>query len=349
MSAASGFYIQFGENGISVSTDAPPDELLNEYRLEHRVDKGHSLICLPKDYTVIDLETTGLSPRHDEIIELAAIRVRDGEVVDSYQQLVKPKIEIPGFITSITHITNEMVADAPSIADALPGYLDFIGSDVVVGHNVSFDVNFLFDNSVSVLGSIFQNDYVNTVRVAKRLVKLPHYRLADLCEYYGISRDNAHRALADCQMTNELVKRFKDKCKELGFDELHIGWLEEHRCEKRYEHHYLNARMIESQIPEEEIDKTHPLYGKKVVFTGALVRFKRQDAMQLVVNLGGINQNGVTKETDFLVLGNNDYCSTIKDGKSSKQKKAEEYMLKGTGISIMDEQTFYDMVEAGDD
>ena len=71
--------------------------------------------------------------------------------------------------------------------------------------------------------------------------------------------------------------------------------------------------------------------------------------MQLVANLGAINQNSVTKDTDYLVLGNNDNCRTIKDGKSCKQKKAEEYMLKGTGVSIMDEQTFYDMVEAGDD
>jgi DNA polymerase-3 subunit epsilon len=150
-------------------------------------------------------------------------------------------------------------------------------------------------------------------------------------------------------MTHELVKKLKEKCEEIGCDQLQIQWMEEHRCERRYVHHHIDARMIECQIPEDEIDKAHPLYGKKVVFTGALVRFKRDAAMQLVANLGGINQNGVTKETDFLVLGNNDYCRTIKDGKSSKQKKAEEYMLKGTGISIMDEQTFYDMIEAGDD
>ena len=321
----------------------------NEYRLEHRLDKGRSLVCLPKDYTVIDLETTGLSPRCDEIIELAAIRVRDGEIADSYQRLVKPKEGISDIISSITHITNEMVAEAPPIEDVLSGYIDFIGSDVVVGHNVSFDVNFLFDNCVSIFGNVFTNDYINTVRVAKRLLDLPHYRLSDLCEYFGISRENAHRALADCQMTHELVKKLKEKCEEIGCDQLQIQWMEEHRCERRYVHHHIDARMIECQIPEDEIDKAHPLYGKKVVFTGALVRFKRDAAMQLVANLGGINQNGVTKETDFLVLGNNDYCRAIKDGKSSKQKKAEEYMRKGTGISIMDEQTFYDMIEAGDD
>ena len=318
-----------------------------EYRLEHRIDKGHSLVCLPKDYTVIDLETTGLSPRCDEIIELAAIRVRDGEIQDSYQQLVKPMGGISEFISSITNITNEMVADAPNIEDVLSEYLGFIGSDVVVGHNVCFDVNFIFDNCAFILGNAFTNNYINTVRVAKRLIDLPHYRLSDLCAYFGISRENAHRALADCQMTHELVRKLREKCEEIGCSDLEIRWMEEHKCEKRHVH--IDARMIESQIPEEEIDKTHPLYGKSVVFTGALVRFKRQAAMQLVANLGGINQNNVTKETDFLVLGNNDYCRTIKDGKSSKQKKAEEYMLKGTGISIMDEQTFYDMVEAGDD
>ena len=319
----------------------------NEYRLEHRVDKGRSLVCLPNDYTVIDLETTGLSPRCDEIIELAAIRVRNGEIQDSYQQLVKPKVRISDIISSITNITNEMVADAPNIEDVLAGYLEFIGSDVVVGHNVCFDVNFIFDNCVSIFGNTFTNDYINTVRIAKRLLDLPHYRLSDLCAYFGISRDNAHRALADCRMTHELVGRLKAKCDEIGGSKLEIQWMDEHRSEKKFVH--IDARMIESKIPDDEIDKTHPLYGKRIVFTGALVRFKREAAMQLVANLGGINQNGVTKETDYLVLGNNDYCRTIKDGKSSKQKKAEEYMLKGTGISIMDEQTFYDMVEAGDD
>lgn len=314
----------------------------DEYRLAHRIDKGHSLLCLPNDYTVIDLETTGLSPRCDEIIELAAIKVRCGEVQNEFQQLVRPRNCIPDLISSITHISNEMVADAPVIEDSLGEYLDFIGTDVVVGHNVCFDVNFIYDNCANVFGCGFTNDYVNTVRIAKRLLDLPHYRLLDLCKYYGINVENAHRALADCRMTHALLGKLKEKCKEIGGTDLELRWMKEHKCEKRFLN--IDARLIESQIPIDEIDKTHPLYGKNIVFTGTLVRYKRKDAMQLVANLGCNNQNSVTRDTDYLVLGNNDYCRTIKDGKSSKQKKAEEYMLKGTGIRIVDEQTFYDMV-----
>ena len=76
-----------------------------------------------------------------------------------------------------------------------------------------------------------------------------------------------------------------------------------------------------------------PLYGRVVVFTGALEKMTRKEAMQLVADLGGINADSVTKKTNFLVLGNNDLCSSIKDGKSSKHKKAEKYILGGADLS----------------
>lgn len=320
---------------------------MTDYEVANRIGKGHSLIDIPSDYTVIDLETTGLSPRCDEIIELAALRVRNDEVVDSFQQLVKPEHDIDGFITSLTGITNEMVANAPCIQSVLPDFISFVRDDIVVGHNVSFDVNFIFDNMVSFFGKPFGNDYINTIRIAKRLVALPHYRLSDLCGHFAICVKDAHRALADCHMTHALFCALKSIFKATGNNVSELFFLPGHRSARTYRH--IDARLISCQISADEIDKDNPIYGKYVVFTGALEKFKRSEAMQLVANLGGINQNGVTKATDYLVLGNNDYCATIKDGKSSKQKKAEEYMLKGTGIAIMDEKTFYDMVSAGDD
>ena len=81
-----------------------------------------------------------------------------------------------------------------------------------------------------------------------------------------------------------------------------------------------------------------------VCFTGTLEKFPRKEALQIVTNLGGIPTDSVTRNTNILVLGNNDYCSSIKDGKSSKQKKAEELILKGHDIIIVSEKSFYDML-----
>ena len=309
---------------------------------ELRRDCGRSIVSLPLDYTVVDLETTGLSPYYDEIIEMAAVRVRSGKAVETYQQLVKPQRPISEFITELTSITDEMVADAPSVWDALPGFLDFIGGDLIVGHNVGFDVRFIFNNSGEHLQRPFTNDYINTMRIARKAgLGLRNYRLDTLCDVFGIDSTNHHRALADCERTHVLFEKFR----ELFPSEEHLqGLFVRHydgkgRCCPR-----INPRMIESEVPESEIDKDNPLYGKTVVFTGALEKYPRSQAMQLVANLGGKNANTVTKATDFLVLGCNDYCPTIKDGKSSKHKKAEEYARKGTGISIIDERTFYDIV-----
>ena len=104
----------------------------------------------------------------------------------------------------------------------------------------------------------------------------------------------------------------------------------------------LDARDIVTS--NAEFDETHPLFDKLCVFTGTLEKMARKDAMQAVVDLGGKVANSVTKKTNYLILGNNDYCSTIKDGKSSKQKKAESLKLAGNDIEIISENVFYDMI-----
>jgi len=91
-------------------------------------------------------------------------------------------------------------------------------------------------------------------------------------------------------------------------------------------------------------DETTSVFGKTFVFTGVLQRMIRKDAMQLVADLGGICGDGVTAKTNYLVLGNNDYCSSIKDGKSSKHKKAEKYKAAGLDIEIISENVFYEMI-----
>ena len=111
---------------------------------------------------------------------------------------------------------------------------------------------------------------------------------------------------------------------------------------KSNSHKGISAKEITTE--KTEFDETHPLFEKVCVFTGTLEKMQRKEAMQLVADFGGVPGDSVTKKTNYLILGNNDYCKTIKDGKSSKQKKAEKMILDGADLQIIPEAVFYDIV-----
>lgn len=303
-----------------------------------RKHKGKSLIALPSDFTVVDLETTGYSPEYNEIIEIAAIKCRGFQVVDEFSYLVKPRFPVDDFVSELTGITNEMLSSARSTSDVLPEFVDFIGNDVIIAHNANFDVNFIYDNLLSICNAFFINDFVDTMRFSRLLHKdQKHHRLSDLCEYYGIVNDSAHRSLSDC--------RAALACYSQMIDEINASYssIDDIIPKRKYsKRSYLHASDISATSLEQ--DENSPLYGKVCVFTGALEKMIRREAMQCVVNIGGLVADSVTKKTNFLILGNNDYCTSIKDGKSSKQKKAEKLKLQGHDIEIIPENVFYDML-----
>lgn len=310
------------------------------FRIE-RPHKGESLITFLHDFVVLDIETTGYMPMFDEIIEIGCIRVRCLEAVDTFHTLIKPKHEINDFIVNLTGITNEMVAGAPSIQDVLPDLKEFIAYDIIVGHNVNFDVNFLYDAFRDFLQIPLSNDFIDTLRFSRRMFpSLPHHRLQDMVSYFCINSPGEHRSLFDCESTLACYLHLLDAASESGDIEAYLKSLYKPKTHKPGRS--LDLRTI---IPESaEVDPDHPLFGKHCVFTGALEKMTRAQAAQIVTNIGGICDNGVTKNTNYLILGNNDYCKTIKDGKSAKQKKAEQYKLDGYDIEIIPEEVFYDLV-----
>lgn len=158
---------------------------------------GDAVIGFPDDYTVLDLETTGLNPSTDLIIEFAAVRVRNGKAVDTFQSLCDPGFPIPPQIEMITGITNEMVRSAPNPRSVLPDFLEFVGDDFVVGHNVLFDVRFIAASNGN-----FRNTYIDTMKIFRKLhPKLLHHRLSDMVDFYAQHNESAHRALSDCYAT----------------------------------------------------------------------------------------------------------------------------------------------------
>ena len=163
---------------------------------------------IPQEFVVVDIETTGLKPAGAEIIEVAAVKVKNGEIVDVFQALIRPEYGIPAFITNFTGITEEMVESAPHIAEILLPFCEFIDQLPIVGHNVQFDLNFLNHNTKQYFGHVIKNPSIDTLALARKSVKdTKNHKLETLAHYFGIDASNNHRALKDVYMTLDLYEK----------------------------------------------------------------------------------------------------------------------------------------------
>ncbi len=174
---------------------------------------GKKLNTPVEDYVIFDLETTGVDVNTDEVIEISAIRVRAGEPVEEFSTLVNPGRPIPFNATQINGITDEMVSDAPEFSKAFKDFLDFVGNDVLVGHNIHrFDLKFLNRAAELYWGKTIGNDHIDTLGLAQvYLPDLRHHKLTDLADHYGISTAGAHRALNDCLMDQKVFELLKNE------------------------------------------------------------------------------------------------------------------------------------------
>lgn len=179
--------------------------------------KGKRLAKYLPDYVVFDLETTGISTAYDEVVEISAVSVRAGKIVNEFSTLVNPGRPIPRAASRVNGITDEMVKAAPCFEEALGIFLDFAGNDVLVGHNIhTFDMKFLYRDAQRFFGEVPDNDYVDTLQLARRcLPQLPAYKLVDLADFYGISPEGAHRALNDCRMNQQVFEHLGEEYRKL--------------------------------------------------------------------------------------------------------------------------------------
>lgn len=157
------------------------------------------------NYISLDLETTGLNPKTDKIIEIGAIRVENGVCKNSFESFVNPGRKLEEKITELTGIEDKDLADAPEIMEALPRLLEFAGDLPLLGHSVLFDYSFVKKAAVN-QGLTFERKGVDTLKIARKyLSELPHRSLDYLCKHYQIPH-HAHRALADAKATIALYE-----------------------------------------------------------------------------------------------------------------------------------------------
>ncbi|HEY1989178.1 MAG TPA: exonuclease domain-containing protein [Acidimicrobiales bacterium] len=169
-------------------------------------------------FVVLDVETTGGSPTGSSLTEVAAARYRGGEMLGTYQTLVKPDERIPPFITALTGINDLMVADVPTTGAMLPSFLEFLGGAVIVGHNVRFDLSFLNHALVSTGRDRLQNATVDTLALARRLVRdmVPNCKLGTLADSLDLSHRPSHRALNDVLATGDLLHNLLERAGSFG-------------------------------------------------------------------------------------------------------------------------------------
>lgn len=337
-----------------------------------REHKGVSLIDFPNEYVCVDVETTDFDFQSGEIIEIAALFVQDGVVCDKFVSLVKPTNShapitfgtlrklgyqsfsdlpydkfselsdsnlIPVYIQELTGITNEMLQTAPSETVVIPQFYDFVGDHILVGHNIHFDIDFLYD-ACQKCGLTLKNNFIDMLRISKKaLPEMKHHRLADVATHFGISQDTIHRAEADAVTTIACFYALK------GFI-LSTKTIDEFRLEFKSTKRKDYQDRLKAVVPSsQECDKTNPIFGKVVVFTGTLSSMSRKAAFQVVADLGGHPEDSITKRTNFLVVGEEEFAAAKKEGSSKKMKKAEAYREKGADITIMDESTFFQMIQ----
>ena len=321
------------------------------------------------DYTVIDIETTGLDARSSGITELAAVRVRGDEIVSRFQELANPGVRIPRFIEEKTHITNEMVCCARPMRDVLLSFLDFVEQDVLVGYNIDrFDKLFISEKAQRELGVCFEPMTCDVFPLARRAFRgeLSSFRLDALREAFGIETEGAHRALKDCCDTFFIYRQIRERL--TGSSSL--SNVLPYSCRRRsstgrsWECVALSGDMLirdqeimrwipsgfspvlKPYIPTDYKErwsfvKRHPfqtLAGSIVSITGSSPKMPRLTAENVVERLGATLKPSTTRVCDF--------CIVLAGDSSGKIAAAQRWQEKGSPIRIIDVQEFIGLIKA---
>lgn len=186
------------------------------------VDDLKNLVINPKgqdlntEYIVFDIETTGLSQKKNKIIEIGAVKVKDGEEIDRFSEFINPEGPIPYSIEQLTSITDEMVMHAPTVDVILPKFLEFCGDDIVVAHNAAFDTGFIKKNAKD-LGMKFDNTIMDTMTLSHVLLpELGKFTLDRVCKALNVKNEHHHRAVDDANATAKIFVKLYEMLVERG-------------------------------------------------------------------------------------------------------------------------------------
>lgn len=194
---------------------------------------------IPDTYCVFDLETTGFNPKLEKITEIAVCKVRNGEIIDEFSTFVNPEKSIPKNVQELTHITDDMVKDAPTIEEILPKFLEFTKDTILVAHNAKFDISFI-SHFAKELKLEFKPKVMDTLVIARELyTSVENHKLGTLAEFLGITLEGAHRAINDTRATAKVFLRMLEDAKKKGINELGYMYSEIEEDSKKLPYYHI--------------------------------------------------------------------------------------------------------------
>lgn len=299
----------------------------SEDKLRH---KGKEIVDFLSDYTLIDIETTGLSPFRDRVTELGGIKVRNGKVVDKYSHLIKypQKNTVPAFITKLNGITQEMIEkDGIPVKKAIHDFREFIGEDIIIGYNINFDLNFVYDLAKKYGEPELNNNYVDVLRLARVFYpKERHNRLLDCMQRIGIAEVEQHRGLDDSLDTKKVYDYFKENFA----DEM----LTTAKSKVK------NFDLVNDKLQAWDLGFRNPLNLKKVVLSGN-PHFDIIEMKQVINNMNGQIQDEVNSDTNYLIMGDHDFFRHDNEDLEA----ARQYIKNGAKIKRLSESFFLSMLD----
>lgn len=306
------------------------------------------------NFIAIDFEAANRFKR-DSICEVALVVVENGEIAQKVTSLIQP----PGnsynqFNTDIHGITALDTEDAPTFDQFYRGHQDLFELYPLIAHNASYDMSQLRFTLDSYGIDYPSQDYLCTYVLAKKhLTDLLTYKLNDIADYYGVQH-GAHRALEDATCTAlvavELLKSMNinslDDVSAHGIltGRLYPGGYDACRVKPTTTSYPTSKKISDIDYSTDNFDQNSPFYGKGVCFTGTLEAYTRDEAHKLILEIGGQCYGNVTKSTNYLIMGEQDYARFGSGHKTGKIKKAEKLKSEGQDIELLSEIQFMEMV-----
>lgn len=291
--------------------------------------KGEEQPGFIDDYTLLDIETTGLNPYRDHVTELGAIKVRNNQIVDQFSKLVVyPKSnKVPAFITKLNGITEELLlSEGVPVKEAMTQFRAFIGDDIIIGYNVNFDLNFLYDLAKKFKLPDLNNDYVDVLRLARAYYPSQHNRLLDCMQRAGIAEVEQHHGLDDSIDTKKV------------YDDFRANFTAELLL--KAQNKVKNLDLLEAELEAWELGVRNPVNNKKIAFVDE-IGMDNAEASLMVNNMGGKAQEIVAPDTDYLIIDDAKFFSKS----NAAWQQAQEFNQRGCKIKCLSESYFLNMLD----